>query len=158
MRRILSDEQKEKARQRTKKWRENNKEREKERCKNYAEHNKERLREYQKEWHKNHPGISNEIQKRWRQRNKEQIKEKNRAYRAREKELRAQPDHHIKRKARGKLRARIKRGTIVRPHRCDKCKKECVPQGHHLDYLNAFEVQWLCTECHGKEHRKKERI
>jgi hypothetical protein len=44
------------------------------------------------------------------------------------------------------------RGDIVKPNKCEKCKRTCKPQGHHEDYSKPFEVEWLCAKCHGKRH------
>lgn len=56
--------------------------------------------------------------------------------------------------ARSLLHKAIRRGKIVRPNRCDKCKKECTPDAHHTDYLKPLEVQWLCKICHAQAHGK----
>lgn len=44
-------------------------------------------------------------------------------------------------------------GHLIRPDRCSKCSVECKPQGHHHDYDLPLDVTWLCTKCHGLEHR-----
>jgi hypothetical protein len=44
-------------------------------------------------------------------------------------------------------------GHLIRPDRCSKCGVECKPQGHHHDYDLPLDVTWLCTKCHGFEHR-----
>ena len=56
-----------------------------------------------------------------------------------------------------KLRARqivqyhIRKG-LIKKEPC-KCGIEDV-QAHHHDYSKPLEVTWLCTTCHGLEHRK----
>lgn len=149
------EERKEKARIRTRKWRENNLQREKENCKKYAKNNKEKLKNYHKKWCENNSDKIALISKKWRENNKEKIQEKNKNYREREKELRTQKENIIKHRARSSLKARVYRGKIVRPNYCVQCNKECIPDGHHYDYSKPFDVKWLCKECHGKEHRKK---
>lgn len=47
----------------------------------------------------------------------------------------------------------IEYGHLVRPECCSKCGKICKPQGHHPDYSKPLDVIWLCTKCHGFEHR-----
>lgn len=46
-------------------------------------------------------------------------------------------------------------GHLSRPDSCSKCDVPCKPQGHHHDYKKPLDVTWLCTQCHGKEHRKE---
>lgn len=60
-------------------------------------------------------------------------------------------------KARTALNAAVKRGDIKRPKNCHRCRVACKPNGHHRDYSKPLEVEWLCTVCHGKEHRKFKR-
>ena len=56
--------------------------------------------------------------------------------------------------ARIKLRIAIRAGRIVRPGACESCSVPCAPHGHHRDYSKPYEVEWLCSGCHGAEHRK----
>ena len=59
-------------------------------------------------------------------------------------------------RARWTLRNHVKRGTIKKPERCDRCKERYPPRrihGHHHDYSKPLEVEWVCSVCHGKEHR-----
>ncbi len=51
----------------------------------------------------------------------------------------------------------IRRGRIIRPKHCSKCGTEGVIHGHHEDYSKPFDVQWLCTRCHGIAHRYSSR-
>ena len=60
----------------------------------------------------------------------------------------------LKYKVRCDLNNAIKKGIVVRPEKCEKCSKICKPHGHHFDYSKPLEVLWLCSSCHGKEHRK----
>lgn len=60
--------------------------------------------------------------------------------------------------------AAIRDGTLVRPHRCEWCGKECKPEAHHPSYAEEdwLNVVWLCKKCHGKTrgfdgYRKKAR-
>lgn len=45
----------------------------------------------------------------------------------------------------------LKKGTLVRPGRCENCGKECKPHAHHDDYAKPLEVRWLCPPCHRRE-------
>jgi hypothetical protein len=63
----------------------------------------------------------------------------------------------LKKKCRQALRNAVSSGRIVRPEVCSKCQiKNGIIQAHHHDYSKPFEVAWLCSSCHGKEHRKYE--
>ena len=55
-----------------------------------------------------------------------------------------------------KLQAAVERGDIVKPLECSQCGQATASldmHGHHSDYEKALEVQWLCRQCHGDEHR-----
>ena len=60
----------------------------------------------------------------------------------------------IKWKAAGILAWRIKTGEVIRPDRCESCRVECIPHGHHSDYLKPLDVDWLCVRCHAAWHVK----
>lgn len=60
-------------------------------------------------------------------------------------------------KAGAKLRAAVRRGRISKPTHCQHCLSLTPTRslhGHHRDYGKPLEVVWLCTACHGKEHRR----
>lgn len=46
---------------------------------------------------------------------------------------------------------------MSKPNQCENCfatlPKRLI-QGHHHDYSKPYEVKWLCSTCHGAEHRK----
>jgi hypothetical protein len=51
----------------------------------------------------------------------------------------------------------IERGRMEKPDRCSRCGKKDRPRkihAHHDDYKKRLIVEWLCSECHGKVHRK----
>lgn len=62
-----------------------------------------------------------------------------------------------KRKAQYTLSSAVRDGKLVRPDECEHCLKSGVRiQGHHWSYLpeHRLDVVWLCTGCHGAEHRR----
>jgi len=66
-------------------------------------------------------------------------------------------ENPAKASARTSLGNAVRDGKITRPTTCSSCGKiDCEIQGHHWSYLEEhwLDVMWLCTECHGKEHRK----
>lgn len=62
-------------------------------------------------------------------------------------------DKTEKGKARATLRSAVSLGKIKRPSVCEGCGQERSVHGHHEDYSKPFEVQWLCSQCHGEIHR-----
>lgn len=63
----------------------------------------------------------------------------------------AHPQRHAARRA---VAEAEERGELVRPAACEECQSPSPLQGHHPDYSRPLDVQWLCSECHGKAHRK----
>ena len=55
--------------------------------------------------------------------------------------------------ARNQLYCAIKTGKINKPQYCFNCKKLCNPHGHHKDYSDPLNVEWLCSLCHGERHQ-----
>ena len=68
------------------------------------------------------------------------------------------PRDAVKIKARSVIASAIARGEIVRPDTCELCgsKPPRAKDGrsnieaHHEDHTKPFDVQWICTGCHGK--------
>lgn len=48
----------------------------------------------------------------------------------------------------------VKLGLLIRAKECEICQGTIKIEGHHKDYSNPLEVQWLCKSCHVKEHLK----
>ena len=49
----------------------------------------------------------------------------------------------------------IRDGKIKKPSSCQACKKsECRIEGHHEDYDKPLNIEWLCSSCHRKWHKK----
>lgn len=59
--------------------------------------------------------------------------------------------HH---NARRSLCRALQQGRIVRPPTCSACGAGGRIEGHHHDYSRALDVEWLCSSCHAKRHRK----
>ena len=60
-----------------------------------------------------------------------------------------------KSKARYAVSNALRDGKIERPDSCLDCGLATRDlQAHHEDYSKPLEVEWLCTRCHGKRHRK----
>lgn len=56
--------------------------------------------------------------------------------------------------ARSALRNAVTAGMIAKPSTCSQCQAIGNIHGHHHDYSKPFDVEWLCSICHGKAHRK----
>jgi hypothetical protein len=63
------------------------------------------------------------------------------------------PDNQ-KTTARRKAYRALKAGKIIPPETCQDCGGVTALEMHHTDYSQPILVQWLCTKCHGKKHRK----
>jgi hypothetical protein len=51
-------------------------------------------------------------------------------------------------KAHRALNNAVRDGKIVKPTHCTKCGKETTLHGHHHDYAQPLNVEWLCPACH----------
>ena len=61
-----------------------------------------------------------------------------------------------KTQAQATLRRAVRSCRIAKPSTCSRCGREASRiEGHHNDYTKPLKVEWLCTKCHGAEHRKK---
>ena len=66
----------------------------------------------------------------------------------------------VKRRERTRVttRSAILNGTLVRPERCQKCKRRGVIHAHHPDYSDALRIEWLCRPCHQRHHHTPRRV
>jgi ribosomal protein S27AE len=53
------------------------------------------------------------------------------------------------------LNAAVRSGDVKPPEACENCGVEGV-QAHHPDYSRPFYVRWLCLDCHGAEHGRRQ--
>lgn len=60
--------------------------------------------------------------------------------------------HPKKLAARKAVTYAVKVGKLVKQP-CEGCGNP-LAQAHHEDYEKKLDVRWLCSECHGKEHRE----
>lgn len=57
-------------------------------------------------------------------------------------------------KARRRAYMALNKGLIVKPNACPVCGfNDRRLEMHHDDYLKPLEIRWLCSRCHGLEHR-----
>lgn len=63
-------------------------------------------------------------------------------------------DHPQKASAHSKIAYAVRSGSVSRPDTCEKCSSyHSNIHAHHDDYSKPLEVIWLCTACHGSEHK-----
>ena len=55
--------------------------------------------------------------------------------------------------ARDLLNKAVKKGIVQKPLTCYSCGEQKRLTAHHSDYNQPYLVDWLCYECHAKEHR-----
>lgn len=62
-----------------------------------------------------------------------------------------------KRKAQDAVNNAVRDGRLIKSHKCEHCgTSEKKIQGHHWSYEPEcwLDVIWLCSRCHGKEHKR----
>lgn len=94
-------------------------------------------RDYSKQWHRKSKYWTREEV---RERDLKRSRVKNKSWEA---------------KARSLANRAVDLGFLSRPDYCSECGgKGWGIHAHHEDYNKPLEVIWLCTDCHGKKHRK----
>ncbi len=95
-------------------------------------------------------------------RNRSKRLETKRRYRTKNRQMLIMKDslrhaaHPEKRRASAAARYAIKQGVLVKGT-CESCGTgECV-EGHHEDYANPLDVNWLCRSCHLLLHGERKR-
>jgi len=92
--------------------------------------------------------LTRESQRRTRKSDPEKIRKREREY----KRKRPQGKKH---KVRRKLDWAVESGRMIRPEKCGECGGGGRIEAHHRDYDLPYEVEWLCTGCHGRRHWKE---
>lgn len=113
----------------------------------YRQDNLEKIRNYDR----NRPNAKERAKK-----ESESIKSDKRRYnRMLEFKKQWNKENKYKKNAHNEVQKAIKKGLLIRPNKCEMCgKTNCEIQGHHDDYAKPLNIVWVCTECHGKIHRK----
>lgn len=98
----------------------------------------------------------------YRLRNLEALREADRLYRKANREKKQRSDQRraasVKGRASSLVKSAVYLGYISKPISCSECGAIVKPHqlhGHHADYSRPREVIWLCSLCHGKQHRKE---
>lgn len=93
----------------------------------------------------------------WKNHDREHKKWLSRPDRQRKSRPWTKPIDPVKNSARRRLRKAVKDGRISKPTQCQLCGNHAEGRslsGHHSDYSKPFDVEWLCSRCHGITHRK----
>lgn len=102
-----------------------------------------------RKWQRANPGKVAAADKKWFEQNRERKGRTHKRYRERNRE---------KVRARHELTNAVRDGKLVKPTSCSRCGR-AVPrqrlEAHHEDYSKPLEVEWLCSTCHGAEHRQE---
>jgi hypothetical protein len=64
----------------------------------------------------------------------------------------------IRKKVYAQVAQALANGTLVKPEKCPSCKLKVKPselQGHHHDYDKPLDVEWVCRQCHIKQHKEE---
>jgi hypothetical protein len=64
----------------------------------------------------------------------------------------------LKAHARQCVNVAVRKGKLQRPERCEDCGNPGPVEGHHPDYAEPLRVDWLCSGCHGKRHRRGDKV
>lgn len=114
---------------------------------NYLRDHPDKRREYLARYRETHRDKTNAYMREYRLANREKLS----AYRMR-------PEAQFQLGAQLMVRGAVACGQLSKPERCEGCGKQVPPTRlhghHHRGYDHPLEVQWLCSKCHGKAHRK----
>jgi len=95
--------------------------------------NKKRAAKIHNDWCLNNRSRINRNKREWRKRNRDRTLAQNR------------------------LNYAVRMGRVTRPSSCSTCGVSCFPDGHHSDYANHLDVDWLCQGCHRELHKQLRR-
>ncbi len=141
----------------------------------WQEDNKEKYKEYQRLYYlknkEKYPKHSKEYYRKWREKNREKVREYHKKYylenkekyqqnqkknrdkiNARKQAYRLSKIGKEKEKTRTKTRHLIEGGKIKKLKYCQKCNSTKNIEIHHKDYTNAYNIIFLCRNCHRGEH------
>ena len=99
--------------------------------------------------------------KRWRADNPEKWIEYSRGWWAENRERGAeyqrkwQAENREKARAQSAVNNALKVNRLAKPDCCEDCGKETKLHGHHPDYTQPLEVDWLCPVCHSARHSRQ---
>jgi hypothetical protein len=76
------------------------------------------------------------------------------AWRSAQPRVRTKPEP-VKVRARRLLRTAVATGRIIKPAICEWCGDDArYIDGHHADYSQPLEVEWVCRACHRAHHEQ----
>jgi len=108
----------------------------------------------------NDPACERRYHEAWREQNRERVRETARQINRRRyekiREYLKSPQQAEKQAARRALHSAIRAGRITKPKQCQDCGDTPLPRrlhAHHADYAKPFDVEWLCSICHGKRSK-----
>ena len=80
-------------------------------------------------------------------------------FKGREKDRKYAEKYPLRKRCNDALNNAVRDGHVVKPLRCEQCKKETTISGHHHSYAweDRFNVTWLCQRCHSEEHKRLRR-
>lgn len=119
--------------------------------------NREKNKEYYLQYDRNRPNAKERHEKNVL-RNKEKFKNDCEYREARTETIKRYREQNPERyRAHNCVNNALRDGKLVKPDCCEHCRtSEKKIQAHHWSYApeHWLDVIWLCTRCHGKEHRR----
>jgi len=117
--------------------------------------NIERVREYDR----NRPNAKERVKQNQERMDRYKIENPEKYKQAQKQKLEWAKKNRLKRNAHLKLSRAILNGSVKRLYYCEHCNAtEDIIQGHHPSYFKPLDVVWLCSACHGKEHKRLNEI
>jgi len=113
----------------------------------YYRKHAERLKAEARAWYRANTERARAANAAWAEANPERMNA------SRQKWIEANPEKHA---AHWKANQALSIGRIERRTECERCGSTERVQKHHADYSRPLDVEWLCTRCHGLEHRRYE--
>lgn len=66
----------------------------------------------------------------------------------------SQKKNSKKTNARARTHYYVIKGTILKADKCQECNSKETLFIHHNNYDDAFDILWLCRNCHCKKHKQ----